>query len=78
MIYPIFLSISYVLFTVIFCEMGGENELGHPFVNRVFDWRKPVLPAVMSVLTLLMALPFVQCILYGLFQVKEWLRGRYG
>ncbi|XP_054743172.1 protein rolling stone-like [Anastrepha obliqua] len=38
LIYPVFVVMLYILFSIVYFLMGGENVIGRPYIYRLLNW----------------------------------------
>ena len=79
-LYVMSLSIVYGLFTVIFWAAGGEDSDGNPYIYKVLDYEngEPVKVSLVLLGIVFVVSPIVQCILFGLYQLRYYLNNKKG
>lgn len=73
-IYPSIIGSSYAVFSGIYFAAGGTNVQGDPFIYPVLDYEENPGSAIGWVLAvLLIFIPLINLLFYGLYTVKFWL-----
>lgn len=63
----------YIAFSGIYYGAGGTNEIGNPYIYSVIDWRKPGTAILYSIVVVLIALPVVHMLLYGVYLLRIFI-----
>ena len=70
-IYPTIFATAYATFTGIYFAAGGTNPNGDPYIYPVLDYGKnPGLAAVLIVVCVLVFVPLVQAVLFGIYSFR--------
>lgn len=78
-IYPMFYSISYIVFTVIYWAVGGTSYFGRPYIYPQTDYTgQPVLSAVSQICLFFVGLPLCQSAMFGFYVLRVWIKTKCG
>ena len=78
-IYPMFYSISYIVFTVIYWALGGTSYFGMSYIYPQTDYTgRPVLAAVSQVCLFFIGIPLCQSVMFGFYRLRLWIRTKCG
>ncbi|XP_013393891.1 protein rolling stone-like [Lingula anatina] len=68
-------AIVYLIFSVVYDVLNGTNAVEGSYIYPQLDWDVPGTAAIYAVLVALVAVPLVQCVLYGLYRLRLALYG---
>lgn len=78
-IYPMFYSIIYIVFTVIYWAVGGTSYFDRPYIYPQTDYTgRPVLSTVSQVSLFVVGLPLCQSVLFGFYMLRVWIKTKCG
>ena len=78
-VYPLFYSLSYIVFTVIYWAVGGTSYFGQPYIYPQTDYTgRPVLSAVSQICLVFVGLPLFQSALFGFYMLRVWIKSKCG
>lgn len=78
-IYPMFYSITYIVFTVIYWAVGGTSYFGTPYIYPQTDYTgRPVLSAASQICLFFVGLPLCQSVLFGFYMLRVWIQTKCG
>ena len=78
-IYPMFYSIIYIVFTVIYWAVGGTSYFDMPYIYPQTDYTgRPVLSAVSQICLFFVGLPLCQSVLFGFYMLRVWIKTKCG
>ena len=74
-IYPMFYSIIYIVFTVIYWAVGGTSYFDKPYIYPQTDYTgRPVLSAVSQICLFFVGLPLCQSVLFSFYMLRVWIK----
>ncbi|XP_013393890.1 protein rolling stone [Lingula anatina] len=75
-LHPFLFGATFLVFSAIYDVTNGTNALDKEYIYSVLDWTSNAGSAAMyAVLVALVAIPLVQCVLYGLYRLRTALYG---
>ena len=78
-IYPMLYLIAYLVFTLIYWAVGGTSSFGNPYIYPMTDYTgRPVFSAVSQLCLFFIGLPLCQCLLFGFYQLRVWMKTKFG
>ena len=78
-VYPLFYSLSYIVFTAIYWAVGGTSYFGQPYIYPQTDYTgRPVLSAVSQICLVFVGLPLCQSVLFGFYILRVWIKSKCG
>ncbi|XP_011202538.2 protein rolling stone isoform X1 [Bactrocera dorsalis] len=72
-VYPALIVIAYLVFSIVYFLIGGENVIGKPYIYRILNWGEyPVSSALVACSGLLLVVPM--CVLaFLIYKLRVWV-----
>ena len=75
-IYALVYIVVYLAFTVVYWQLGGTNTQGQPYIYKLLDYNNfEASTGCLVAFFLLLVLPVLQLMLFGLVKLRDCLRG---
>lgn len=75
-VYALLYIVIYLAFTVAYWQLGGTNIQGEPYIYKLLDYNNiEASTGCLVAFFLLLVLPVLQLILFGLVKLRDCLRG---
>lgn len=75
-VYALVYIVVYLAFTVVYWQLGGTNNQGQPYIYKLLDYNNfEASTGCLVAFFLLLVLPVLQMILFGLVKLRDYLRG---
>lgn len=71
--YPVIFGLIYALFSLFYYLAGGTNHNGKPYIYPALNWENPGTAVLYCVIIVIIALPVVHFILYGIHVLKLYI-----